>query len=259
MKRNHTIKLFFKSLLIVACCTIASPFVARCQVKEVTDNLNIPLNNDADEADTATSAACCASPKNSWGSLAYADFGGSSVMSKINGKTSTANGLAWALGAQLAYAMQKGCTKTVFSAGLEIRNYNATASSTDRFGGTAYDNLHYWYVGIPVQVQLMTANCCPKGKVSNGYYAQAGFTTGFTANINDVSSRQGVTTKYDTTGHYKKYMLQPYLSAGFTCTTPRATYQLGPYVGYTLNSLVPNSSVSQHILSYGLKFTTMFF
>ena len=256
MNRPFSAKIFLKSCLLIAFAVVVSQY-ANAQSKETEQSLQVTADEDID---TVGAQQCYVVGRHTLGSQLYLDFGGSSLMTKTS-KTTTANGLSWAIGAQASYAVQARNMKmkTLFSAGLELRNFNATASSTDRFGGTAYDNMHYWYVGIPVNIQIISTRYNTGKKATTGYYAQVGFTTGFTTNVNDVYSMQGVSTTYDTTGHYKSYMLLPNIGAGFTCATPRATYTFGPYVSYTVNSLVPNTAITQRILSYGIRFSTLFF
>ncbi len=258
MTYQFSFSAFLKGVLLVAATAMGSLQV-NAQSKETTDALQVAPDND--EVDSAASISASTIKRHSFGSIVFADLGGTSLMTKASGKTTQANGLSWAIGAQGALAVQSRNMKmkTMISAGLELRNFNATSSSTDRFGGTAYDNLHYWYVGIPVNLQIMSTRYNTGKKATTGYYVQAGFTTGFTTNVNDVYSMQGVTTTYDTTGHYKNYMLLPNIGAGITCTTPRAIYMIGPFAGYTINSLVPNSAIEQHIFSYGIRFSTLFF
>lgn len=264
MRRNSIIK-FLITTALFATCLGAMPGQVFAQSKETMDALKIASDNDEaiDSADRQVPVAA----RHEFGCLLYADFGGSNVLTKTNpegskNKTHTANGLMWAIGGQFIYRIHSKDMKlqTSFGAGVELRNLNGTASSTDRFGGTAYDNMHYWYVGLPLSVTISNNKFTAGKNAATGFYATVGLTPSLTANINDVYSVQGVTTTFDTTGHYKNFMLLPNLSAGITCRTLRATYMIGPFVGYTANNLIHNSaSVTQHIFSYGLKFTTVFF
>ena len=257
MSRPYIKNIFFKCVLVIACAMMGT-FHAHSQTKETTAALQSAP--DEGEPDTMSAQKCCAMASNGFGGMIYGDFGGANVISKTNGKSASANGLGWALGAQAAYNMQ--CCKsgiTTLAAGFEIRNYNGTASSTDRYGAAAYDNLHYWYVGIPVSLTMIHGHCKCAKQCNMAHYLQLGVVAAMTANVNDLYSMQGVSTTYDTTGHYKKFMLQPYMSIGIAYQRPGCTYLLGPYIGYTANNLVNNSAITQHILSYGIKLTTSFY
>ena len=247
-----------KSILLIACAILFS-VAAHCQTEETKKALQVATEPDENNTDTTTTDQCCIIKKNNYCRFLYVDGGGSDIMSMANGSYN-ANGLAWAVGAQEAYKIHSDNKniKMLISAGLEIRNYNGIATSTDRFGASAYDNLHYWYGGIPVIFQFLHSKYVPGKKNGWGCYGLAGITLGIKLDVNDVYSDQGVSTTYDISRHYTTFTAQPFLSGGATYKTPRCTYMLGPFVGYTSNNLVSNTGISEYILSYGLKFTTLF-
>jgi|GEM_PF-1691681 len=202
---------------------------------------------------------CCLIKKHGYARALYADLGGSDVISKVDNTTS-ALGLTWAVGAQLAYKIpvQNPNHRWLVSGGLELRNYNAIASSTDHLGATAYDNLHYWYAGVPLMVQRLDTRYKPGCKHPIRWYAQAGVTLGIMARVNDVYSDQGVNTTFNISQHYNTFTLQPVVSAGITYKTPGCTFLLGPFAGYTVTNLINNNGISEHIFSFGIRLTTLF-
>ncbi len=254
----------YKNIILIAIAILGS-FCASGQSKETLRELiiNTDDGNDRDsvvQKEKDEKDECCIIKKNSYCRFFYADLGGSDVMSKANSVSSSANGLSWAVGAQEAYKLHSDNknVKMLISAGLELRNYNAVASETDRFGGTAYNNLHYWYTGVPIIFQILNTKYAPGTTGGWSYYGLIGFSAGLKIRVNNVYSEQGSSTNYDISRHYTTFMFQPFLSGGLTYKTPACTYMFGPYVGYTGNNLITNTGISENILSYGIRFTTLF-
>ncbi len=262
--RNHNCLYFLLFLLLIAVQPVADAFA---QSKETLRELIINTDDDRDNDSLKTTKKeaenkdqCCIIKKNAYCRFVYADFGGSNVMSSADSKASSANGLCWAVGVQEAYKIPSGnkSARMFISAGLELRNYNAVATETDRFGGTAYNNLHYWYTGVPIIFQVLNTKYTAGKHGGWSYYGLAGVTTGLKIKVYNDYSEQGKITTYDISKHYTTFLLEPFLSGGLTYNTPACTYMVGPYLGYTGNNLITNTGISENILSYGLKFTALF-
>jgi hypothetical protein len=257
MRLKHTLTYLFLLAL-----PVVMPRMARAQSEETVRALQVDADSDeaADSASKAEDEPCCLIKKHSYIRFLYGDAGMSAVFNTVGGKNETANGLTWALGANLAYKIPayNPNRRMFISGGIEVRNFNATATETDRFGGTAYNNLQYWYAGIPVLFQVVNTKCAPGKKCAIRYYGQVGFSFAARINITNYYSMQGTNTSYDISEHYNTFIFQPMASAGLSINTPRCTYLLGPYCGYTVNNMLSNTGITENILSYGLRLTTLF-
>ena len=265
MKRTNICGVIFRHTALILFALICVVGGARAQSKEVQEALKITAEDDDQEADHKADSIkdanmCCLVKKHAYAHFVSADLGGSTVLSTASDKNYSATGLCWALSANLAYKLHAGNpNKTLlFSAGLELRNYNAIASGTDLQGATAYDNLHYWYAGIPVIFQGINTRYTPGKKVQVRFYGQAGATLGFMLRVNNAYSDQGTTTTFNLSRHYNSFMVQPFVSGGITIKTHGCTYMAGPYVGYVASNVISNDGITEHILSYGLRLTTLF-
>ena len=248
----------FKNTFLVALAILGSVY-AHGQSKETLDALKVADDADDSEMTKVDTSGKCG--RFTHAVILSADLGGASVMSKANGATATSHGMSWAFGVQYAHKFNCCCcccanTGMFLSYGLEIRNFNSVVSNTDWQGATAYDNLHYWYAGIPVVFHIVNTSPESEGFHHIRYYAQAGFTFSGNVYTNNVYSDQGDSKTYDLTKHYTAFMFRPFLTAGVTLHSGHSTYLLGPYVGYDVNNIITSSNFNEHILDFGLRFTT---
>ena len=256
---------FFKLRNIVfISCALSLSVIAKGQTttKEVPAKAAVSDDDmDSDNTPATDTAKAVTTNKNDNKFIVLADFGGSTIYSNANGTTTTANGLTWAASGQLAhqFKIKSKTTRLFLSAGLEIRNFNGTLSSADGVGGTAYDNYHYWYAGIPVMFQVVTVKHKIGSKNDVGFYAQAGMALGFKFDMLDVNSIQGNNSWNDVNDHYTAVMLNEYLSAGVAYKTKDNTFLLGPYVGYVVSNISKDNGLTQNILSYGARFSVLLF
>lgn len=255
---NRT-NIYWKNIFFIA-VVILLPLFANAQSKETQQALQVSPDTD-ETVDSSASEQCCLIKKHSYFGFFNGDLGGCTVWSKTNGNTYYANGPTWAVAANLAYKIPSfnKKRKTFLSAGIELRNFNAIATETDRFGAKAYDNLHYWYAGIPVIFHILNTKYNPGKKITFSYFGQLGFTLAAKMNVTNVYSMQGSSNTYDISEHYTTFMFQPFISGGISCNTPACIYLIGPYFGYAANNLVTNTGISEHIFSYGLRLTTLFY
>jgi hypothetical protein len=232
---------------------------ASAQSTETQKSLMVEADNSADAtADTAAEGGMCTwERKFQW--FFNADLGGSSVVNDASGNSTTANGLSWAASGNVSYRITD-CTNTnlLLSAGLEVRNYNATATTTDRYGGQAYDNLHYWYAGVPIMLSLVNNPACCTNSNAFGYYAQAGVTVGARLHNSNYYSVQGENFNINLTEQYKPIIVQPVVSFGINYRCSGITYMAGPFATYAPSNILDNSKIKESIFSYGLRLTIHF-
>ena len=252
-----------RHLLFIAIALLCS-VAAGSQTKEAQESLKIaPVkdddDDDTDRQDTACRKHCCMVQHPITASLS-ADFGGSDVFSHISNNNYTSLGLTWAANANVDFRLpcRNDDNKAFICLGLEVRNYNTVAAGPDRLGGTAYDNLHYWYAGIPIMYQFLTKHNNEDKTKPTGIYGQVGVTFGTMLHVNNYYSAQGENTNYDLTKQYTTFMVQPFVSGGVTYQAHHCTYLLGPYLGYVATNMLHADGASEHILSFGLRLTTLF-
>jgi len=252
------------SIAVISCGLLFTAGKANAQSQE-TQKALIVTTTEEDEIKTDT-VEMCVKPSR-WSLFVNADGGGTNLETKAAGKTNNSTGYAWALGGNIGYRLSGCCNNRMIlavSAGVEIRNFNTINKSTDKFGGTAYDNLHYWYAGIPLMLNLETNHCgnsgngcCCKSK-RLGFYAQGGVIFSFKLYNNSYYSVQGENTTYDITRHFTDVIYQPVLSLGITYPVSCATLKVGPFATYTPESIMNNSNPEERVLSYGLRLIASF-
>jgi len=258
IKNKGIYRLFLFSVLALLCSVGAMG-----QTKEVDEALKVQAQEDENYSDTLVDSSarhCCMQACHPFAFSLSADFGGADVLDHTDSKNYTSLGLTWAANANVAYRIHS-CNPdhhNYLSIGVDLRNYNSIAATTDRLGATAYDNLHYWYAGVPIMYQVVSNHHASGSKCNVGTYGQVGVTIGAMLHVSDEYSDQGITTTYDLTKHYTAVMVQPFVSGGITCRMHCCTYMLGPYMGYVATNMLTGNGISEHVFSFGLRFTTLF-
>jgi len=251
-----------KTIVFVSCALSLSS-VAMAQTINTNQPAKTTVSDDDMDSDStsAIDTQCTCVNKNDNKFIVIADFGGSDIYSNSNGTSTSAPGLTWGVSGQLAhqFKVKSKHTRLYLSAGLEVRNFNGTLSTSDGIGSTEYDNYHFWYAGIPVMLQVVDVKHKTGHKNDIGYYAQAGVTFGFKFDMLDVNSIQGNNTWTDVNDNYTTVMLNGHISAGIAYKTKHNTYLLGPYVGYVATNISKVDGVTQNILSYGARLTLLLF
>lgn len=263
-KNMEIIKNTNKAFLVLLFIFVANTCLA--QSTETQRMLQVQDEEDTkDEQREDTSINCQKERK--FTLFIYGDFGGALFMNETEGKTTSINGLSWAVSGNVNYNLLPNCCNNLklgVSAGIEVRNYNGISSSIDRFGEKAYDNLHYWYAGVPVMLNLQSNfKCCDNSggcsdRCSIGFYAQGGVIFGAKLFNYNYYSKQGESQNYDISNHFNDIIYQPVLSAGISCKTNCATYMAGPFATYTPNNILNRTSLEERILTYGIRFIANF-
>ncbi len=263
-------KLFDLKKIILACCALGCSVIAMGQTTpppapapEQTQAAPAKSDDDMDN-DVASPCAegdCCEKKGNDNKFMVFADFGGSSIFSSMNGTTTTANGLTWAVSGQLAheFKIKSKSTRMFLSYGLELRNFNGTQSNNDGEGGTSYDNYHFWYAAVPVMFSVVDVPHVTGHFNDLGFYAQFGLSLGFKVDMLDVYSIQGVNSWNDVNSQYTTVMLHHYVSAGLALRTKDNTYLFGPYAGYVFTNMSKNDGLTQNVFSYGARLSVLLF
>ena len=243
------------SLSVMANAQTATPQTPPAKTTASDDDMDTdsPAGND--------STACVHGKCNENKFIVSADFGGSTIYSTVNSNTTMAPGLTWAAAGQLAheFRIKSHSTRLFLSWGIELRNFNDTLSSADGVGGTAYDNYHYWYAGIPCMFQVVHVKHQIGHLTDIGYYAQASLALGFKVDMLDVYSIQGNNSWNDVDDNYTAIMLQQNISAGIAIRTTSTTYLVGPYLGSTISNISKVDGLTQNVLSYGARLSILLF
>jgi hypothetical protein len=213
------------------------------------------------DAPPCKEADCCDKRSNDNKFMVFSDFGGSTIYNAMNGNTTSATGLSWAVSGQLVHEfhVKSPSTRLFLSYGLELRNFNGTLSSADGEGSTAYDNYHFWYANVPVMFSVVNVPHVAGHFNDVGFYAQFGLSLGFKVDMLDVYSIQGNNSWNDVNDQYTTVMLHHYLSAGVAVRTRSNTWLFGPYVGYVFTNMSKVDGLQQNVLSYGARASLLLF
>jgi len=252
MIKNVIIRIFSCTLI---CLSIGAYTPIFAQSKETKEALNA-YHEDADEPAEAcdSSSSCCS--KTLW--LQFNLQGGmNSFQTKINSNTYNIYGGQWAASGYIGYPF--ACCahhKMMVGTGLEVSNLNNQYTYKNATSGNSYDNVHYWYAGIPVFVQVTSdpISCCKKW----GYYGTVGATFNLKLAVQNTYSAQGNEYNINIGDRYTTGMIQPFVRAGASYKLSCATLLVGPYVSYTANNIMKTSGNTERALGYGISIATLF-
>ncbi|NCX95027.1 MAG: hypothetical protein EBX41_01210 [Chitinophagia bacterium] len=225
-----------------------------------------PLNANSEEAEDTRTSAEDSTKKEPAGEffIAGSVFSGfANYATKIGGKTTTNIGTSTGFNASIGYAFHSKCPyQNSVAAGIEVLAYTYTHKDTSVNGAVAYDNVRYWYAGIPITLQTERTKPIYYGngvlKAKYGYYMQLAGTLAFRVSAYNQYAHEDEVTTVNLNNRYKKVLFQPSLGFGMVYKTSKLNLMGGPYIAYTGSNLLAVDNAKEHALSVGLRLSILF-
>ena len=192
----------------------------------------------------------------------YADFGTAVLNTSRYDVNYVAHGLMGAFGGQVAYKIKTNNDNNnlLLSTGLELRNLNTTFTYVDTYStaSTIHEQLHFWYLGVPVLLQLVNTKHIPGNDNDINYYVQAGITFAGKLVVTESTDRH-IGPVYNPNQNYSALMVQPFISAGLSYTCQSRVYLIGPFLAYNTDNINNRTGFEDHLSSYGIRLTALLF